>query len=187
MLRGLSKATLEGYGLRATEYLTGSIQRAGGVVNSLLGINAQGAATLAVLPEGAAGGALKMETLALPGPFRDFQDVIQKAFAERSIQAALFWGEAWTFPPEGPEAIKRHVREGLMPSQHPNRQEIVFLSTHWPRGGIGSMSVWRIVRPPTGPYLRPLWEHKDGDPANNILTFVSSWVDEVLPQPLPGE
>ena len=182
----MTEEVLRGYSRRTTDFLNTSIQRTGCVLNAILGLNGQGAPVLVVVQHDAEGEPLGLETMVVPGPFRDFQDEIREAFAQRSVQAALFCGEAWTFPPEDPEVVKRHVLEGLMPSQHPNRQEIVFLSMHWPRGGIGSLSAWRIVRPPTGAYLRPLVEEKGTDP-QNILTFFSSWVDEVLPQPLPGE
>lgn len=177
---------MEGLSRRVADFLNTSIERSGGVENALLGIDSQGTPRLVVVSDRLAGADLGLETLVTPGPFRNFQGIIREAFEQRSIQAALFWGEAWTFPPDDPEAINQHVREGFLPSQHPDRREIVLLSSHWPRGGVGWISAWRIVRPPTGAYLRLTWEQRGADP-DNILTFFSSWVDDVLPHPLPGE
>lgn len=183
----LSVKSLDTLAAQAARYLDTSMRTAGGVLDSLVGLSRQGEPILMLVPEGTAAQDLGMEAIEVPGPFRDFQPAIREAFRARDIQAAVLWGEAWTFPPGDEEAMSRHVKEGLMPSEHPGRQEIVFLSVHWPLGGVGWMSCWRIVRAPTGAYLRPLFERAGQADASSPITVLSSWVDDVLPQPRPGD
>lgn len=186
MTTGLSAASIETLAGQVGQYLDGSIRQAGGVVDSILGIDATGNPVLAVIPEGVGEVDFSLDVLKIPGPFRQFEETIRSAFAQRDIQAALFWGEAWTFPPGDEEALTRHVTEGLLPSQHPDRREIVFLSAHWPRGGIGWLTVWQILREVSGNTLASLIEHASNDNVGS-LSLVSSWVDDVLPHPAPGE
>ena len=182
MTTGLSAASMETLAGQVEEYLHGSILKAGGVVDALLGVDANGNPSFAVIPEGVGELELPLEVLKIPGSFQQFEESSRSAFADRGIQAALFWGEAWSFPPVDEETLARYVAEGLHPSQHPERQEVIFLSAHWPRGGVGWLSTWQILRAATGNSLAPLIE-RSVDESVGSRSYVTTWVDDVLPRP----
>jgi len=186
MATSLSRQSIDVLADQVSKYLDNSIRQTGGVVDSILGIDKTGQPAYAVVPEGVGEMHLRLEALRTPGPFRESEDEIRSEFAARDIQAALFWGEAWAFPPNDDNAVTRYLAEGYLPSQHPAREEIVFLSAHWPLGGVGWLSTWRVDRRPSGDSLVSLLQHAADDNASP-LAIVSSWVDSALPNPAPGE
>lgn len=185
MATGLSEATLRRIFDKQGRLLQANMRQHGAIYTMLFGIDARGQQVAAVMPDDVADLVAGPTTVGISEPFRDHQGDIAEVFTKRGAQAAMFYGEAWTFPEEDPDAALEHLRSGLMPSEHPNRQEIVFLSLHWPLGGVSWLETWRIVRTPGESYLRPRTRQLEA--IQDPLSFISGWIEETLPQPQPGE
>ena len=186
MTSRLSTESLKALFEQVEDYLRASYQKTGGTIDSILGVGASGNPVVAVVPEGFGETDMGLETFEVSTPFRESQWEIQREFRRREVQAALMWGEAWTFPPEEmDDALRLFVTQGVTPSEHPRRREIAFLSAHWPIGGFDLFSSWKIVRMPLGVNLSPIVNAEEVG-GGKTFTLVSSWLEDLLPHPAPG-
>lgn len=121
--------------------------------------------------------------LVIPPPLQHHQDALRETFARLGAQAAIWVAEAWVFPEDDNEAASAFLAgTGPSPSQHPDRREVVLVAGFWPMAGISAAQDLRIVRTPTGAYLRPGTRSRETlDPAG--FSFLTSWLEATLPQP----
>lgn len=124
------------------------------------------------------------------GPLRDHQREIAEILQGHKSVAAIFIGEFWTFPDAAASAAY-FAESGPSPSQHPQRQEGIFVTAHYPLAGYSRAISRRIVRTPNNEVYTREWD--EGSAFRQFLaseesatTFMTSWIEECLPQPDDG-
>lgn len=126
--------------------------------------------------------------LLVPSPMSAHVDLFRAVFTNANVLAAVEISEYWTFPHDDIDAALEYTAgRGVPPSQHPRRVEGVAVSAWWPMGGLALFESRRIVRAPTGAYLRP-WtgqarQVQDALPSGRPGTPVSGWLEQCLPAP----
>lgn len=74
--------------------------------------------------------ALRNGTFPIPGHFRDHAAKIHALFRSRKVLALILLGEAWFASGQ----VAQEVQDmGILPSQHPDRDEVIQLTALWPR------------------------------------------------------
>lgn len=121
----------------------------------------------------------------VPAPLRHNAPWVAYQFGALGVVAAVQIGEYWTFAPEDRQALEDFIAgRGVPASEHPNRQEGVFVAATWPAGGYSRAVTRRIVRAGGRAYLRP-WptgaESVPDDAPDAILDGVVSWLEQCLP------
>lgn len=124
--------------------------------------------------------------LVLPAPLRDHESAIAQHFAAAGVVAAVEVSEYWTFAPGDTVAAAAYADgTGAPPSEHPGRMEGVLVGAWWPAGRFAHIATRRIVRAPSGPYLRP-WTGEAARVAEQIAAGgpgvgMLSWLELLLP------
>lgn len=173
------------------------LRRDGFVAGAIHPFNRRGEQALTVLvgPEDSSVESRPDEGLLIvPAPFQSHKDLLTDVFRQVDVVAATWMGEAWMFPPEdGQEAMQAYLAGTGGPlSKHPDRREVVMVSTLWPLGGYVNVTVNRLVRAGGSAYLRPWQAGEQGvsfrqvageqeRDAPGLPSFMISWLEECLP------
>lgn len=171
-----------------------NLRRDGHLVGTIFGFSQAGESCAIVQDDNDSSGAIyKVRNepfYQVRGPLRDHQAEITEILKEHQCVAAIFIGEFWTFPDEA--ASRAYFNEdGPSPSQHPQRQEGIFVTAHYPLGGFSKALSRRIVRTPHNEVYTREWDqgsafHKFASDKESLTTFMTSWIEECLPQPDDG-
>lgn len=119
----------------------------------------------------------KRDVVPIVGTWIENLDLIRSEFASRKIVAAMHVSEAWVT--SGQYAVDT-VRMDIMPSEHPMKDEIVFVMGCWPREFAWVWHRALIERDARGENPRPVGHETITD---MTLDTVGSWLYEALPQP----
>lgn len=118
--------------------------------------------------------------LLVPTPMREWAPTLREVFLSAAVQATVEVSEYWTFPADDLGAAEAFLRgHGVPPSEHPRRLEGVMVRGSWPMGGYGRVEFRRIVRTPSGAYLRP-WTGQQLTYERSAVTS-TGWLDACLP------
>lgn len=112
----------------------------------------------------------------VPGPWQDYLGLLRTKFIEHEAVAGILIDEAWFLTGDAdahPELMH------ALPSQSPERQEMVFIAGMWPREYVSIGYKATIDRPALDdPRL------VDHEPlTDEYTTMVVAWLDDILPQP----
>ena len=135
-----------------------------------------------------------------PGPWQHHLGLIDATLRTNGSVAAIWLGEAWTV---SGDAALDVLTSDTSPSQHPFKDEFVYLYATWPRARIHRLRTMRIDRGKLGGTTPVLEAFPDGHPMN-ANTFRGStatddqqrdesqsvamfgWLADLLPQPPTG-
>lgn len=141
-----------------------------------------------------------------PGAWRKHESLIATTLAANNSVAAIWLGEAWTT--SGQAGIETMVR-GTRPSDHPLRDEMVYVYATWPRARLHRFHFARINRgklggqtpvledvPDDHPLATPPPNERTSNPThsqtgkqtsnqtgNPAAVLMFGWIDDLLPQP----
>lgn len=130
------------------------------------------------------------------GPWHSHALMIEQGLRSHDAVAAIWVGEAWT---TSDRAGLESLTGGPAPSEHPLRDEFVYVYATWPRARIHRLHAMRIERgkkvgdtprlepfPPDSPLGATLnsetvSEGSGARPDEHVVIF--GWVNDLLPQP----
>lgn len=121
-----------------------------------------------------------------PGPWQDHLGLVDATLRANGSVAAIWVGEAWTV---SDIAAVDALATGTPPSEHPFKDEFVFVHATWPRARIHRLKVMRINRGKKGgdtPVLEafpPGHPFNDDTPAAGQTVVMFGWLGDLLPQP----
>lgn len=122
------------------------------------------------------------------GPWQTHATLIEQELRRHDAVAAIWVGEAWT---TSDQAGLESLTGGPAPSEHPLRDEFVYVYATWPRARIHRLHAKRIERgkkvgdtprlesfPPDSALSRTLDDTTSGE-----QVFIFGWVNTLLPRP----
>lgn len=118
----------------------------------------------------------------VPGPWHEHLPLLAAEFHAHRAVAALLVAEAWWTTGE---AALETVRMDIAPSEHPLKDEIVFVVGLWPRE-YAARSRYAVIDRGDGRQPPRLGESQSfestiGD--SNVATVLATWLTELLPRP----
>lgn len=128
-----------------------------------------------------------------PGPWQHHLGLVDATLRANGSVAAIWVGEAWTV---SDTAAVDALVTGTPPSEHPFKDEFVFVHATWPRARIHHLSAMRINRGKKNGDTPVLEAFPSGHPLNDDaasatqrdqnrrpMVVMFGWLGDLLPQP----
>lgn len=123
----------------------------------------------------------------VPRSFRDHQQLIKEWFGKKNIIGAVVVNEIWMYPDDDHDRATRAylAGDGGLPSEHPRREDGLFIGCLCPMAGYSRVGQWRFVRRPhRKPVIADTAFVTAGESnENENMSHFTSWLEDCLPNP----